>query len=139
MPFIRPNIAGTAATGSARRSPAGSILLAAHGYALVCCSYCGLNAFFVRQSDLDRFRDVPSDPTGLFRPALYIESVRPRTCTVATHDHAARAGMNRPCRASEVTGGLFHAHSTRSRFPGACLPRTRSYKDSNSSRNRSHE
>ena len=47
-------------------------LFASHGYVPVCCSYCGLNAFFVRQSDADRFRDVPSEPAAIFRPALYV-------------------------------------------------------------------
>ncbi len=52
-------------------------LLSESGYALVCCSYCGLNAFFVQQSDIHRFADVPADPATLFRPALYVNPFAP--------------------------------------------------------------
>jgi hypothetical protein len=45
-------------------------LFAPHGYRLVCCSYCGVNAFFVRDAGR-AFDDVPSDPAAVFRPAMY--------------------------------------------------------------------
>jgi hypothetical protein len=45
-------------------------LFVQHGYRLVCCSYCGVNAFFVRDPGR-AFDDVPSDPAAVFRPAMY--------------------------------------------------------------------
>ncbi len=52
-------------------------LLAGRGYVPICCSYSGLNAFFVRRDNVDRFHDVPSDPALLFRPALYVNPFNP--------------------------------------------------------------
>jgi hypothetical protein len=46
-------------------------LLAPAGYRLVCCSYMGVNAFFIRDADTAAFADVPSEPERLFRPARY--------------------------------------------------------------------
>jgi hypothetical protein len=51
-------------------------LLAPMGYRLVCCSYMGANAFFVREADAGAFSDVPADPAALFRQAVYLDPVR---------------------------------------------------------------
>jgi hypothetical protein len=45
-------------------------LFAPHGYRLVCCSYFGVNAFFVREPG-GAFDDVPDDPSAVFRSARY--------------------------------------------------------------------
>jgi hypothetical protein len=50
-------------------------LLAPMGYRLVCCSYMGTNAFFVRDADAAAFGDVPADPAALFRQAVYLDPV----------------------------------------------------------------
>ncbi len=51
-------------------------LLAPMGFRLVCCSYSGINAFFVQEADGAAFGDVPRDPRQLFRPALYVDPVQ---------------------------------------------------------------
>lgn len=41
------------------------------GYRLVCCSLSGCNAFFVKQDDMDKFLDVPTEVQEIFQPARY--------------------------------------------------------------------
>lgn len=63
-------------------------LLGPAGYRLVCCSYMGVNAFFVREADASAFADVPTEVGRLFRPPLYAVPVSvghptsPRTVAV---------------------------------------------------------
>ncbi|MEP7103200.1 MAG: hypothetical protein ABI721_00630 [Candidatus Dojkabacteria bacterium] len=38
------------------------------GYKLVCCNYTGSNAFFIQNSEMEAFRDVPTDINELFMP-----------------------------------------------------------------------
>ena len=63
-------------------------LLAPFKYVPVCCSYTGLNVFFVSEGDLPAFADVTRDITRLYRPARYLNyvgsghPVSPRTLAV---------------------------------------------------------
>jgi hypothetical protein len=60
-------------------------LLEPLGYRPVCCSYMGLNVFFIRQEDEHAFEDVTRDLTQLYRPSQYLapfaagHPVSPRT------------------------------------------------------------
>jgi hypothetical protein len=45
--------------------------LSARGYRLVCCSLSGCNAFFVKQEDMEKFSDTPTDIRDIFQPARY--------------------------------------------------------------------
>ena len=51
-------------------------LFAPQGYAAVCCSYQGSNAFFVRVADLDRFADVPRELDAIYRPLSFFVPFR---------------------------------------------------------------
>lgn len=42
-----------------------------HGYTLICCNSCGVNAFFVRNDLLDVFKDVPKEIDDLFYAPQY--------------------------------------------------------------------
>jgi hypothetical protein len=44
-------------------------------YRLVACSYMGLNAFFVRRES-PGFDDVPTDPSTIYRPPLYVAPIQ---------------------------------------------------------------